>query len=129
MEVFAAAIGTGVLAMAGAPVLLGAAGFTAGGIAAGSLAAGVQAGIGNVVAGSTFAALQSAGAAGLAASTTAAVGAVGAAVGAALATAGEKIFGKKKKPGPGNEKPTDLPRVKHHEAEGVAESEKLEYIN
>ena len=77
MEVFAAVGGGALLAIAGAPVLLGAAGFTSAGIAAGSLAAGVQAGIGNVVAGSTFAALQSAGAAGLAASTTAAAACTG----------------------------------------------------
>ena len=88
MEFFAAAVG-GVLTIAGAPFVLGAAGFTSAGIAAGSLAAGVQAGLGNVVVGSTFAALQSAGAAGLAASTTAALGAAGATGGALLCAAAE----------------------------------------
>ncbi|PQK16857.1 hypothetical protein BB8028_0007g00580 [Beauveria bassiana] len=40
--------------------ILGAAGFTANGVAAGSAAAAVQSGIGNVVGGSVFATLQSA---------------------------------------------------------------------
>jgi len=40
---------------------VGAAGFTAAGVAAGSTAAAIQAGIGNVAAGSVFAAAQSIG--------------------------------------------------------------------
>ena len=88
MEFFAAAAG-GVLTIAGAPFVLGLAGFTSAGIAATSVAAGVQASIGNVVVGSTFAALQSAGAAGLAAPTTAALGFAGATGGAVLCAAAE----------------------------------------
>lgn len=54
-----------------APVVLGAYGFSADGVAAGSAAAAWQASIGNVAATSTFAALQSVGAAGFASSTIA----------------------------------------------------------
>ena len=122
----AAAIGGGILAVTAVPMALAAAGFGASGVAAGSAAAAWQASIGNVAAGSFFAACQSAGAAGMAASTIAGVGAAGAAIGACMAAAGEKIFGKKKKPGLGDEKPTDLHGVKHHEAGGVAESEQFE---
>ena len=89
MEIVAAAIGTGKIAISAIPVLLSYAGFTSTGVASGSIAAMTQASIGNVVAGSTFAALQSAGAAGLATSTTAAVGAVGAAGAAYLCSTGE----------------------------------------
>ena len=89
MEIFAAAIGTGKIAISAIPVLLSYAGFTSTGVASGSIAAMTQASIGNVVAGSTFAALQSAGAVGLDASTKVAVGAVVGAGGAVLCAAGE----------------------------------------
>ncbi|KAI5825036.1 hypothetical protein K523DRAFT_251912 [Schizophyllum commune Tattone D] len=46
------------------PLVLGAVGFKAGGVAACSIAAGIQAGIGNVAAGSLFAGAQAAGATG-----------------------------------------------------------------
>ena len=124
----AAAIGGGILAVTAVPLALAAAGFGAAGVAAGSAASAWQVSIGNVAAGSFFAACQSAGAAGMAASTTVGVGAAGAAVGAGLAIAGEKIFGKKK-PEPGDEKPTDLHGVKHHEAGGVTGSKQLEYLD
>jgi hypothetical protein len=55
----------GSFAVLAAPVVIGALGFTAGGVLSGSCAAGVQAMIGNVAAGSLFATLQSAGVLGL----------------------------------------------------------------
>ncbi|KAF9697279.1 hypothetical protein EKO04_004548 [Ascochyta lentis] len=55
-----AAIVIPLILLACTPAILGAAGFTAGGIAAGSAAAGIQAGIGSVAAGSAFATLTSA---------------------------------------------------------------------
>ncbi|KAF5660531.1 hypothetical protein FCIRC_12126 [Fusarium circinatum] len=60
------ATGAGLIVAPGlvATPLLGALGFSAGGIAAGSAAAGIQSGIGSVVAGSPFSILQSAGAGG-----------------------------------------------------------------
>ena len=60
-------VATGVVAVAAAPLVLGAAGFTAGGVAAGSIAAFVQSAFygGSVFSGSVFALLQSAGAAGI----------------------------------------------------------------
>ncbi|KAF5239767.1 hypothetical protein FANTH_9846 [Fusarium anthophilum] len=60
------ATGAGLIVAPGlvATPILGALGFSAGGIAAGSAAAGIQSGIGIVVAGSPFAILQSAGAGG-----------------------------------------------------------------
>ena len=64
---YALCIAVGVGAVAAAPFVLSAAGFTAGGVAAGSVAAGVQSAVygGAVGSASTFAALQSAGAAGI----------------------------------------------------------------
>ncbi|KAF9738102.1 hypothetical protein PMIN01_03385 [Paraphaeosphaeria minitans] len=76
-----------VVGIVAAPLVLGAAGFTAGGVAAGSLAAGIQAGIGNVAAGSVFAGLTSAGAGG---ATLAVV--QGIAGGAAAAVAGVTAY-------------------------------------
>ncbi|KAJ7491860.1 hypothetical protein B0H11DRAFT_2008150 [Mycena galericulata] len=62
----AAFIGGGIaVGLVAPPLVLGALGFTPGGVAAGSAAAGMQAGIGNVAAGSVFAGLQSAGVVGL----------------------------------------------------------------
>ncbi|KAF1978145.1 hypothetical protein BU23DRAFT_525848 [Bimuria novae-zelandiae CBS 107.79] len=58
-SVFAAPV-----AIAVTPLVLGAVGFTSGGVAAGFFAAAAHAGIGNVAAGSAFAVLQSAGAGG-----------------------------------------------------------------
>ena len=60
-------VATGVVAVAAAPLVLGAAGFTAGGVAVGSIAAFVQSAVygGSVASGSVFALLQSAGAAGI----------------------------------------------------------------
>ncbi|XP_062413136.1 interferon alpha-inducible protein 27-like protein 2B isoform X1 [Pungitius pungitius] len=83
----ALAVGAGaVVAVAAAPVVLGAVGFTSAGITAGSYAATMMsvtavANGGAVAAGSTVAALQAAGAAGLSGTATAAVAAIGAAVG------------------------------------------------
>ncbi|XP_020915346.1 interferon alpha-inducible protein 27-like protein 2A [Exaiptasia diaphana] len=72
---YALGIAGGTLAVVAAPVALGAAGFTAGGVAAGSLAAGVQSAVygGAVASSSVFAGLQSAGAAGIGVKTTIAV--------------------------------------------------------
>ena len=64
---YAVGIAVGAAAVAATPFVLGAAGFTAGGVAAGSVAACVQSAIygGAVGSGTVFAALQSAGAAGI----------------------------------------------------------------
>ncbi|KAI5892607.1 uncharacterized protein SCHCODRAFT_0257138 [Schizophyllum commune H4-8] len=62
--VTASGVGGMILAPYAAPLILGAVGFTPGGVAAGSIAAGIQAGIGNVAAGSLFAGAQAAGATG-----------------------------------------------------------------
>jgi len=83
-------------AVVAAPLVLSAAGFTAGGVAAGSAAAFVQSMIGNVAAGSWFALCQSAGAAGIATSSSAVIGTVGAAVGSAAAGVSGLFKGKKK---------------------------------
>ncbi|XP_037341643.2 interferon alpha-inducible protein 27-like protein 2A isoform X5 [Pungitius pungitius] len=83
----ALAVGAGaVVAVAAAPVLLGAVGFTSAGITAGSYAASMMSAAavangGAVAAGSTVAVLQAAGVAGLSGTATAAVAATGAAVG------------------------------------------------
>ncbi|KAF2447300.1 hypothetical protein P171DRAFT_430204 [Karstenula rhodostoma CBS 690.94] len=76
-----------VVGVVAAPLALGAAGFTAGGVAAGSLAAGIQAGIGNVAAGSIFAGLTSAGTGGAALAVV-----QGVAGGAAAAVAGGTAY-------------------------------------
>ncbi|KAL9952975.1 hypothetical protein ACROYT_G040309 [Oculina patagonica] len=72
-EYTAVGVLTGAAAVAAAPFVLSAAGFTAGGVAAGSIAAGIQSAVygGAVASTSTFAALQSAGAAGIGAKTAA----------------------------------------------------------
>ncbi|XP_077945606.1 interferon alpha-inducible protein 27-like protein 2A [Gasterosteus aculeatus] len=83
----ALAVGTGaVVAVVGAPLVLGAVGFTSAGITAGSYAATMMSAAaaangGAVAAGSTVAVMQAAGAAGLSGAATAAVAATGAAVG------------------------------------------------
>ena len=82
-----AGVVTGVGAVVAAPLVLSAAGFTAGGVAAGSMAAAWQASIGNVAAGSIFASLQSAGVLGLAASTKAAVGVAAGGIGSLVGKA------------------------------------------
>jgi len=68
-------VATGLAAVAAAPLVLGAAGFTAGGVAAGSIAASVQSAVygGSVASGSVFALLQSAGAAGIGAAANATI--------------------------------------------------------
>ena len=83
-------------AVVAAPLVLSAAGFTAGGVAAGSAAAFVQSMIGNVAAGSWFALCQSAGAAGIATSSSAVIGTVGTAVGSAAAGVSGLFKGKKR---------------------------------
>lgn len=83
-------------AVVAAPLVLSAAGFTAGGVAAGSAAAFVQSMIGNVAAGSWFALCQSAGAAGIATSSSAVIGTVGTGVGSAAAGLSGLFKGKKK---------------------------------
>ncbi|OAG06973.1 uncharacterized protein CC84DRAFT_1204611 [Paraphaeosphaeria sporulosa] len=80
-----------VVGVVAAPLALGVAGFTAGGVAAGSMAAGIQAGIGNVAAGSIFAGLMSAGAGGAALAVV-----QGIAGGAAAAVAGGTAYVMKK---------------------------------
>ena len=82
-------------AVVAAPLVLSAAGFTAGGVAAGSAAAFVQSMIGNVAAGSWFALCQSAGAAGIATSSSAVIGTVGTAVGTAAAGVSSLFKGEK----------------------------------
>ena len=94
-----AGVATGVGAVVAAPLVLSAAGFTAGGVAAGSMAAAWQASIGNVAAGSIFASLQSAGVLGLAASTKAAVGVAAGGIGSLVG----KAFSSKGKDKDGND--------------------------
>ncbi|KAK9533493.1 hypothetical protein VZT92_008606 [Zoarces viviparus] len=83
----AATIGAGaIVAVVGAPLVLGAAGFTSAGIAAGSIGAKMMSAAavangGGVAAGGVVAGLQAAGAAGLSGAATAAVAGTGAAVG------------------------------------------------
>nr|XP_055025481.1 interferon alpha-inducible protein 27-like protein 2A [Misgurnus anguillicaudatus] len=89
-----AIVGTGagaVTAVAAAPLVLGAAGFTAGGVAAGSYAASLMSAVaaangGGVAAGSAVAVLQAAGAAGIPAAANAIIGTLGGAAGAALSS-------------------------------------------
>ncbi|XP_040831630.1 interferon alpha-inducible protein 27-like protein 2A, partial [Ochotona curzoniae] len=81
------------VSVAATPVVLGALGFTAGGIAASSIASSMMSAAavangGGVAAGSLVATLQSVGAAGLAASTNAILGTAGAGVGALVARLG-----------------------------------------
>ena len=85
-------------AVAAAPFVLTAAGFTGAGIAAGSLASSMMSASaissgGGVVAGGLVATLQSVGAAGLGATGAAAVGTAGAGVGAAVTGAASKVWG------------------------------------
>uniref|UniRef100_A0A672NG76 Interferon alpha-inducible protein 27-like protein 2A n=1 Tax=Sinocyclocheilus grahami TaxID=75366 RepID=A0A672NG76_SINGR len=85
-------IGAGVGAVAAAPAVLAAAGFTAGGIAVGSIASSLMSAAavangGGIAAGSVVATLQAAGAAGIPLAGQAIVGTVGAVVGAAASMA------------------------------------------
>ncbi|EDL81779.1 putative ISG12(b) protein [Rattus norvegicus] len=89
-EMLGAAIG-GVVAVAAAPVVLSAVGFTGSGIAAASIAAKMMSAAavangGGVAAGSLVATLQSIGVLGLSTSTNIILGSVGAAIGAAGAS-------------------------------------------
>lgn len=91
----------GVGAVALAPVVLGAVGFTSAGIAAGSLAASMMSAAavangGAVAAGSLVAVLQSAGAVGLSVTASAAVASVGAGVGAGVGATAGLLAGRKK---------------------------------
>lgn len=91
---------SGIAAVAATPVVLGAAGFTAAGVAAGSFGAWMMSlSGGSVAAGGLVATLQSVGAAGLGTAGTAAVGTAGAAVGKKLCD----IFGKGNDAASGNE--------------------------
>ncbi|XP_047472700.1 interferon alpha-inducible protein 27-like protein 2B [Penaeus chinensis] len=89
-------------AIAAAPVVLAATGFTSGGIAAGSFAASMMSSAaaangGAIAAGSTVAVLQSAGAAGIGAATSAGLAAGGGAIGGATAVGINKVMGSEKK--------------------------------
>ena len=81
-------IGGAIVGIAAAPLVLSAAGFTAGGVAAGSIAASAQSVIYGGATTGIFSLLQSAGAAGLGVAGNAVAGAVGAAAGAGLGVAG-----------------------------------------
>ncbi|XP_078351394.1 uncharacterized protein LOC144636134 isoform X2 [Oculina patagonica] len=86
----AVGIAAGTAAVVAAPLVLGAVGFTAGGVAAGSIAASVQSAVygGSVASGSAFALLQSAGAAGIGAAGNAAI----AGITGGIAALGAKMF-------------------------------------
>ena len=93
-------IGVGVGAVAGvcaAPLVLSAAGFTAGGVALGSMAATVQSVFYGGAAAGGFSALQSAGAAGLGMVGTAVAGSVGAGLGAGAAKVADSVSDKSTK--------------------------------
>jgi hypothetical protein len=79
----------GAAVVAAAPLVLGLAGFTAGGVALGSVAAGWQATMGGVVI-PLFSTLQSIGAAGVAGSSVLAGAGVGTAAGAVLGSAADR---------------------------------------
>ncbi|XP_048771004.2 interferon alpha-inducible protein 27-like protein 2B [Ostrea edulis] len=83
-EIIIATAVAGVSAFVGAPVVLGAIGFTKVGVAAGSIAAAVQGP--TTAAGSLFALCQSAGAAGMAVGTKVAVSSAVGTVGGAIAS-------------------------------------------
>ena len=94
------AAASGIAAVAATPVVLGAAGFTAAGVAAGSFGAWMMSlSGGSVAAGGLVATLQSVGAAGLGTAGTAAVATAGAAVGKIFCD----IFGKGNDAESGNE--------------------------
>ena len=78
--------------MVAAPVVLSAAGFTAGGVAAGSVAAAAQSAIYGGFTGGVFSVLQSAGAAGIGLAGNAAIGATGATVGGVLSGLGAGFY-------------------------------------
>ena len=78
--------------MVAAPVVLSAAGFTAGGVAAGSVAAAAQSAIYGGFTGGVFSVLQSAGAAGIGLAGNAAIGATGATVGGVLSGLGARLY-------------------------------------
>ena len=81
-------VGGAIVGIVAAPLVLSAAGFTAGGVAAGSIAAWAQSVIYGGATTGIFSLLQSAGAAGLGVAGNAVAGAVGAAAGAGLGVAG-----------------------------------------
>lgn len=88
---YALGIVAGTTAIAAAPVVISAAGFTSAGVAAGSLAAGVQSVFYGGAVGSTtiFAGLQSAGAAGIGLGTNVAIGTT---VGSAVSYIKRKVY-------------------------------------
>ena len=93
-------VGVGVGAVAGiaaAPLVLSAAGFTAGGVAAGSIAARVQSVVYGGATCGVFSALQSAGAAGLGLVGNAVAGSVGAGVAAGTAKVVDSVKNKSTK--------------------------------
>ena len=78
--------------MVTAPVVLSAAGFTAGGVAAGSVAAAAQSAIYGGFTGGVFSVLQSAGAAGIGLAGNAAIAATGATVGGVSSGLGARFY-------------------------------------
>ena len=90
----AVATGTAAGAIIAAPLVLSAAGFTAGSVAGGSAAAFIQSVFygGSVASGSAFALVQSAGTAGIGAAGNAAIGGITAGISGGLAALGNYMF-------------------------------------
>ena len=82
----------GTAAVVGAPLALGAAGFTAGGVAAGSFAASIQSVFYGASTGGVFSVLQSAGAAGIGVAGNTAIGGITAGITGGLTALGSYVF-------------------------------------
>ena len=92
----AVGVAVGTAAVAATPVVLSAAGFTAGGIAVGSAAASVQSVLygSTVASGSIFAALQSAGVAGISASASGIIAGTTGTAAVVVKKVGERWYGR-----------------------------------
>ena len=87
-------LAAGTAAVVAAPLVLGAVGFTAGGVAAGSIAAFIQSTVygGSVASGSAFALAQSAGATGIGVAGNVAIGGITAGITGGLTALGNYVF-------------------------------------
>ena len=90
----AVGLGAGTAAVVAGPLVLGAAGFTAGSIAAGSIAASIQSAVygGSAASGSLFGLAQSAGAAGIGVAGNTAIGGITAGIAGGLTALKNRVF-------------------------------------